>query len=130
MEERKTSATEHLTSQVTLRARTTAGERTLAGTVIRGEPHIVEVDGYYLDFVARGHLLVSEHIEGPGILGRVGTLLGEAGINISFVQVGRKARGGLGLMVLGLDEPPTHEVLERMMELPTIRSVRIAALNG
>ncbi|MBC7224981.1 MAG: phosphoglycerate dehydrogenase, partial [Anaerolineae bacterium] len=130
VEERKTPATEHFTSQVTLRARTTAGERTLAGTVIRGEPHVVEVDGYHLDFVARGHLLVSEHIEGPGILGRVGTLLGEAGINISFVQVGRKARGGLGLMVLGLDEPPTQEVLGRMMELPTIRSVRVAVLNG
>ena len=130
VEERKTSATEHLTSQVTLRARTTAGEHTLAGTVIRGEPHVVEIDGYYLDFIARGHLLISEHIEGPGILGRVGTLLGEAGINISFVQVGRKARGGLGMMVLGLDEPPTPEVLARMRDLPTVRSVRTAVLNG
>ncbi|MGQ9566938.1 MAG: phosphoglycerate dehydrogenase [Anaerolineae bacterium] len=130
VEERKTPATEHLTSQVTLRARTTSGERTLAGTVIRGEPHVVEIDGYYLDFVARGHLLLSEHIEGPGILGRVGTLLGEAGVNISFVQVGRKARGGLGLMVLGLDEPPSQDVLARMRDLPTVRSVWTVVLDG
>jgi len=130
VEEHKTPATEHLTSLVTLKARTTAGERTLAGTVIRGEPHVVEIDGYFLDFVARGHLLFSEHTEGPGILGRVGTLLGAEGVNISFVQVGRKERGGLGLMVLGLDEPPTEEVMAKMLALPTIRSVRAAVLDS
>ncbi|MGQ9583826.1 MAG: phosphoglycerate dehydrogenase [Anaerolineae bacterium] len=128
-EEHKTPAREHLTSLITLRAHTTSGERTLAGTVIRGDPHVVEIDGYFLDFVARGHLLLSEHTEGPGILGRVGTLLGEEGINISFVQVGRRARGGLGLMVVGLDEPPTQEVIARMLELPSIRSVRVAVLK-
>jgi len=126
--EKRAPAEEHFASLLTLTARTTEGERIVTGTVLRGEPHIVRIDDFWIDFVARGRLLVSEHIEGPGILGRVGTLLGEAGINISFVQVGRRERGGLGLMVLGVDDPLTPELLEALMELPSIRSARAVRL--
>jgi len=120
--ERRTPAVENFTSSLALNVRTTEGKWSVMGTVLRGEPHIVCINGFWIDFVAQGRLLVSEHIEGPGILGRVGTLLGEVGINISFVQVGRQERGGLGMMVLGIDDQLTPEVLESLLELPTIRS--------
>ena len=120
--ERRTPAPENFTSSLTLNIRTTEGEWSVMGTVLRGEPHIVRINEFWIDFVARGRLLVSEHIEGPGILGRVGTLLGEVEINISFVQVGRQERGGLGVMVLGIDDSLTPEVLEALLELPSIRS--------
>ena len=116
------------TGLITLRAETGGGERTVSGTVVRGEPHIVNIDGYWLNFVAEGLLLVSEHTEGPGILGRVGTMLGQAGINISFVQLGRRGRGQRGVMVLGLDDPPASEVLVALMELPSIQSARLVRL--
>lgn len=127
--ERVSPAGENFASLVTLRASTTAGERLVAGTVMRGEPHIVRIDDFWLDFVAKGYLLVSEHIEQPGILGRMGTLLGEAGVNISFVQVGRRERGGSGVMVLGLDDPVTPELLQEIMTLPSIRSARVVNLR-
>lgn len=126
--EKKSTAPENFTNLVTLSVQTSAGERVVAGTVMWREPHIVRVDDYHLDFVARGHLLVSEHVEGPGIIGRVGTIVGEAGLNISFVQLGRQARGGTGLMVLGLDDPVTAEVLEAMDNLPSIRMARAVDL--
>lgn len=100
----------------------------VAGAVLRGEPHIVRMDDYWLDFVARGLLLVSEHIEQPGILGRMGTVLGNAGVNIHFVQVGRRERGGPGLLVLGLDDALTPAVLEQVLSLPSIRSARMVRL--
>jgi D-3-phosphoglycerate dehydrogenase len=100
----------------------------VAGAVLRGEPHIVRVDDYWLDFVARGLLLVSEHIEQPGILGRMGTVLGNAGVNVHFVQVGRRERGGPGLLVCGLDDEPTLEVLNQVLSLPSIRSARMVKL--
>ncbi|MGQ9733398.1 MAG: phosphoglycerate dehydrogenase, partial [Candidatus Zipacnadales bacterium] len=112
--EHKTPQAENFAGLITLRASTTQGERVLAGTVMRGEPHIVCIDEYWLDFVAEGLLLVSEHIEQPGIIGRMGTLLGNAGINISFVQVGRRQRGGPGVMVLGIDDPLSPEVLAQV----------------
>jgi len=65
---------------------------------------------------------VSEHTEQPGIIGQMGTLLGELGVSIAFVQVGRQARGGPGLMILGLDDPLDGAGLERVMALPSIRS--------
>ncbi len=100
----------------------------VAGAVLRGEPHIVRVDDYWLDFVARGLLLVSEHVEQPGILGRMGTVLGEAGVNIHFVQVGRRERGGPGLLVMGLDDQLTPEALRQVLALPSIRSARMVKL--
>ena len=95
---------------------------------MRGQPHIVRIDDYWLDFVAQGLLLVSEHIERPGIIGQMGTLLGEVGVNISFVQVGRQSRGGSGVMVLGVDDPLSPEILARMMTMPSIRSAHVIKL--
>jgi D-3-phosphoglycerate dehydrogenase / 2-oxoglutarate reductase len=126
--ELKSAAPQNFTNLITLTVSTSGGQRLVSGTAMRGEPHIVRVDDYYLDFVARGHLLLSEHVEGPGILGRVGTLIGETGINISFVQLGRQARGGTGLMVVGLDDPVTPELLKQMNDLPSIRTTRAVSL--
>jgi D-3-phosphoglycerate dehydrogenase len=71
---------------------------------------------------------VSEHIEQPGILGRMGTLLGNAGVNIHFVQVGRQERGGPGMLVLGLDDPLSPDCLEQVLGLPSIRSAKMVRL--
>ncbi len=122
--ERRSTAPENFTNLITMTVETSAGHRLVAGTVMRREPHIVRIDDYWLDFVPKGHLLISEHVEGPGIIGRVGTVVGDAGINISFIQLGRQSRGGTGLMVLGLDDPVTPELLEAMRQLPSIRYAR------
>jgi D-3-phosphoglycerate dehydrogenase len=115
-------------SWIELRVTSDGQQRSVAGAVLRGEPHIVQVSGYWLDFVARGLLLVSDHREQPGILGRMGTVLGDAGVNIHFVQVGRQERGGAGLLVMGLDDPLTPAVLEQVLALPSIRTARMVRL--
>ena len=96
---------------------------------MRGEPHIVRIDDYWIDFVARGRLLVSRHEERPGILGRMGGLLGDTGINISFVQVGRLERGGTGIMVLGLDDPVPSQVIDDILTLPSIKTAQSVTLD-
>ena len=113
---------------ITLRAGTSAGPLLLSGAVMRGQPHIVRVGEYWFDFRAAGDLLVSEHIEQPGIIGQMGSLLGEMGASIAFVQVGRQQRGGRGLMILGLDDPLDAEGLARVMALPTIRAAHLVRL--
>lgn len=123
------AAKENFASLITMKVKTSSGERLVAGTVMRGEPHIVRIDEFWLDFVARGLLLVSEHIERPGIIGRMGTVLGEAGVSISFIQVGRKEKGGPGVMVLGLDDPVTPETLERIRALPSVLDARVVNLG-
>ncbi len=107
---------------ITLRAEASAGPLVVSGSVMRGQPHIVRVGEHWFDFGAAGDLLLSEHVEQPGIIGQMGSLLGELGVSIAFVQVGRQARGGLGLMILGLDDPLDDAGLARVMALPSIRS--------
>lgn len=113
---------------ITLRAATSAGPFLVSGAVMRGQPHIVRVGDYWFDFRAAGDLLLSEHVEQPGIIGQMGGLLGELGVSIAFVQVGRQERGGLGLMILGLDDPLDAAGLARVMALPTIRSAHMVRL--
>lgn len=128
VQEVRTTEAQDWAGLITLRAQTTAGEHVLSGTVMRGRPHVVRIDDYWLDVVPEGLLVVSEHIEQPGVLGRMGTLLGDAGINISFLQVGRRERGGVGLMVLGVDDVLPDVVLRQVLDMPSVRSARLVRL--
>lgn len=113
------------TNLLTIRAFSRSGEHAVTGSVIRGQPRAVCIDGFWLDVPLEGCLLLSEHLEQPGVLGQMGTALGAAGVNVSFAQVGRQARGSRGLMVLGLDAPPSPSLLERIRALPNLHSVRV-----
>jgi D-3-phosphoglycerate dehydrogenase len=85
---------------------TSGGEKhTYGGLALRDEPHIVQIDDFWLDLVPTQALLFTFHQDRPGLIGRVGTLLGQADINISSMHVGRQAPRGTAMMVLTLDEP-------------------------
>jgi len=100
----------------------------VSGSVLRGHPRVLQVDRFWFDFAAEGRVLFTEHIEQPGVIGQMGTLLGEMGQSISFVQVGRQERGGPGLMVLGLDDDAPADMLGRVKELPSVRGAWLVRL--
>ena len=72
---------------------------------------IVEVDRYALDGALHGDLLITRHRDAPGVIGKVGTVLGRHEVNIAGMQVGRHHQGGEALMVLNVDDaiPPAAE---------------------
>lgn len=119
---------EHFDNLITARFLGTSEEQSISGTIIYGEPHLVGLDGYRLDCIAQGHMLVDLHIDRPGIVGGMGTLLGQAGINISFVQMSRVNRGGSQIMILGLDEKVPADLLAALAEVPNVRRVRPVTL--
>ncbi len=84
------------------------------GTVLRGEPYVVQADGYFVNFAPNGPLLFTYHRDRPGMIGRVGVLLGSADVNISGMHVGRLAPREQAMMVLTLDEPASAEVLRQV----------------
>jgi len=96
----------------------------IAGTLVYGEPHIIELDGQRLNCVIQGPMIVDLHDDCPGIVGPMGSILGRAGINISFVQMGRVSRGGPSIMILALDEPAPEELLPEFLAVPHVRRVR------
>ena len=124
----RTTQSEDFAGLLSLATTTSVGSHLLKGTIIRGEPHIVQVEDYAVDFVPSGHLLVDEHLDQPGIVGRIGTILGAENVNISFVQLGRATKGGHAVMVLGVDEPLSDVVLASIRGLQSIRSAHLISL--
>ena len=105
--------------------------RQVAGTVINGDPHIVRVDDYRVDVVpGGGYLLFCHHTDRPGVIGRIGTLLGNHDVNISFMQVGRRQPRGEAMMVLGLDEHISEddELFRRILEAGDVQAARLVRL--
>ncbi|HEY5340516.1 MAG TPA: phosphoglycerate dehydrogenase [Candidatus Aquilonibacter sp.] len=105
-----------------------AGGHRLIGTVLPHGPRIVEIDGFEIDAVAEGTIVVTRHRDVPGMVGRIGTLLGDAGINISTMQVARTRRGGDAMMVLEVDRELPRAVLETIASIDGMTAVRLVTL--
>ena len=108
----------------TLFVLSTGGRTSLAGTVAPGGPRVIEIDGFEVDAAPSGSLLITRHNDVPGMIGRVGTVLGEAQVNISTMQVSRRDAGGDALMILAVDRPAEASTLDALRAVPGIRTVR------
>ncbi len=89
---------------LTVRKKSASSEREICGTVFsKDNIRILYIDGYRVDIRPTGPMLVTQHTDRPGIIGKVGTLLGDNGINIAGMHVGRESEGQGAVMVLKLD---------------------------
>ncbi|MFP5335283.1 MAG: phosphoglycerate dehydrogenase [Actinomycetes bacterium] len=104
----------------------------VSGTVTgpRHTPKLVGIDDYEIELPMTGHLLVLEYTDRPGVVGTLGGLLGEAGVNIAAMQVSRDVRGGHALGVLTLDSAVPADLLGRLGEAIGARTVRTVDLTG
>ncbi len=92
------------------------------------EPRIVLLDEYRLDALPAGPALILSNRDVPGVIGKVGTLLGEKGINIAEWQMGRNAPGGMAISFINIDLPAGEEILKELRSLPPILDVRQVVL--
>jgi D-3-phosphoglycerate dehydrogenase len=102
-----------------------AGHR-IVGTVTTSGPRIVEIDGFEIDAIPEGPMLLTRHRDVPGMVGRIGTILGEADVNISTMQVARRQRGGAALMILEVDREPGRDVLAKISAVNGVDDARSA----
>jgi D-3-phosphoglycerate dehydrogenase len=101
----------------------------LAGTIFGDDdPRVVEFAGSPLEFRPGGHLLVLENRDRPGVVGKVGSTLGAAGINIADIHLARRP-GGDAIAVLRVDEVPSEAALAALRALDVVSSVRFVALG-
>ena len=131
--ERHTSTpAEGYTNMITVR--TVGCERyfsALSGTLYHDQPYLAGVNDYRVDVTLNANnFLFCSHRDRPGVIGRIGTLLGQADVNISYMQVGRKAPRGEALMVLGLDEPVSEDLLRTLVETVDLQTTRVARIDG
>jgi D-3-phosphoglycerate dehydrogenase len=104
--------------------RLSGGETSITGASVGGSPRIVDLDGYEIDATPIGAMLITQHRDVPGVIGRVGTILGDAQINISTMQVSRNTLGGDAIMVLSTDRPAEEPILAALRAVPGMGSVR------
>ena len=107
---------------------TDEGRRTVEGAVFAGgSPRLISVDGIYVETRLVGHMVFTKNIDVPGVIGRMGTLLGENRINIADFSLGREenhqaaAEPAMAVAVIRIDEPLPKPVLDKLLQLEAVQ---------
>ncbi len=104
---------------------TSTGDRSVAGTLFgNSQPRLVEIFGIGIEADLDGDMLYVVNQDAPGFIGRIGTLLGERGINIGTFHLGRREAGGEAVLLLSVDSPVPAHCLDAIRGLPGVRVVR------
>ncbi|MDZ7729307.1 MAG: NAD(P)-dependent oxidoreductase [Dehalococcoidia bacterium] len=128
IEERLRPEHETFTNLIELTVTTSETEISVAGTIHHGDqPNIVMINGLDIDYVPEigTSLLVCDNDDRPGMIGRIGSLLGQYDINISAMQVGRREPRGRALMLLAVDEVPNEAQVDAIENTDGIHNVRM-----
>jgi len=103
------------TNLITVTLKTDKQEYVVSGTIFaRDDARIVDIQGYRVDAVPAGIMIVTRHQDRPGVIGKVGTILGKLNINISAMTVGRDTVRGDAVMILTVDDEVPQTTLKQM----------------
>ncbi|MBW2688989.1 MAG: phosphoglycerate dehydrogenase [Deltaproteobacteria bacterium] len=116
IEQSRSTESEFFSNLITLNLETPQGKRTIAGTLFEGTPKIVKMRDFDTDFTPEEHMLVLTYEDRPGLIGKIGTILGEAEVNIGAMSLGRRAKGGEAMVVFSVDSPVDEPTLVRLTE--------------
>ena len=108
---------------------TEGGEQTASGSVFTTaegyrEGRLTRINGFRIEAMPRGHMLVMHNRDVPGVIGRVGTILGEAGINISAFHLGRRERGGEAMAIIEVDGSLDKPTVDKLVATDAVLSLR------
>ncbi len=107
---------------------TDQGDRSVAGTLFGSTaPRLVEIFGVGIEADLHGDMLYIVNEDAPGFIGRIGSFLGERGINIGTFHLGRRDAGGEAVLLLSVDQPITSDVVEAAGVLEGVRVVKALA---
>jgi D-3-phosphoglycerate dehydrogenase len=118
-------AAEDYSNVILCRAHSNKETRLVGGALfLHTQPRIVLLDEFHIDARPHGPALILANRDVPGVIGKVGTLLGGHGINIAEWQMGRSGPGGEAVSFINIDSPVSDEVLRELRALSTIVDVR------
>ncbi|KAL6996157.1 D-3-phosphoglycerate dehydrogenase 2, chloroplastic [Sarracenia purpurea var. burkii] len=96
------------------------GDISIDGRVKYGIPHLTRVGSFSVDVSLEGNLIMCRQVDQPGMIGRVGNILGEQNYNVSFMSVGRTVKRTKAIMAIGVDEEPDKDTLKKIGEVSAI----------
>jgi D-3-phosphoglycerate dehydrogenase len=119
----RSNQTHEYVSVIELRAKTGETLTSVAGTLLGDRhPRLIRIDDYHVEAVL-GYLIFTRHLDRPGVVGALGSILGREKINISRMQVGITEGRTEAIALIGVSAPLSTEVLEEVQAIPAIREV-------
>jgi len=127
--ESKSQEAKDFAALISVRIKTEKGEREVGGTVFEklGD-RLVSIDGYRVDAVPQGYMLIINNLDKPGMIGKVGTYLGQKNINIASMDVGRIKIGERAVMVLNVDADVPDKLLSELTKIEGISAATVVKL--
>ena len=123
--ETRTQENRGFSSLIRLTAVGTAGENSVSGAIFGQDDYrIVRVNGCNVEAIPRGHILVLFNEDRPGIIGFIGQVLGEAGINIASMNLTRQTTDGIAVSLINVDSKIPGETLDKLRSHPSIRTAK------
>lgn len=115
---------------IKLTVRTANQTRSVAGTVFSdGKPRFIQIKGINLDADVGNHMVYITNTDVPGMIGFIGSTLGDAGVNIANFQLGREKQGGDAIALLYVDGPVSEAVLDKLRANPAVRQAKPLIFN-
>lgn len=123
--ESKSESANDLLSVVTIKVHTASGNMDVMGTLFGGgQPRIVSIDGVPIEAALTPHMLIVRNKDKPGLIGGVGTILSEAGVNIADFRLGRVHAGGQAISLIAVDQHIDDATCKKLAALPQAESVK------
>ncbi|QWR77248.1 phosphoglycerate dehydrogenase [Candidatus Magnetomonas plexicatena] len=112
-------------TMLTLKIKCDSTEHIFSGTLFsKKDPRIIRINNYSLELIPEGYMLFINNNDKPGVIGSIGMLLGESGINIARMSFGRESKGGMAVSVVSVDEDISSTIMGKIRNLPNILSVK------
>lgn len=117
IEEKKTTEPGPFSNTVVITIEGPNFRRSIAGTHFEGKPRIVQLRDYQVDFAPEEHMMVITYEDRPGMIGRIGRIMGEHDINIAAMSLGRREKRGEAMVILSLDSAVPADVVKEIGEM-------------
>jgi len=127
--ETKVLENEQFSNLISVEVETSKGKSLISGTLFtKNKPRIVKIDEFHIDTIPEGHVLITKNIDSPGIVGQIGTVLGENKINIAAMNFGRAGAGDKSMIVLNVDNKISEKVLEKIRKCKNVSDAKVIRL--
>ena len=129
VKETKVLENEQFSNLISVEVETNKGNNLVSGTLFaRNKPRIIRINEFYIDTIPEGNVLITRNIDSPGLVGGIGTILGDNSINIAAMNFGRKGPGEESMVVLNVDDQITDEVLEKIRQCKNVSEAKVIKL--
>ncbi|HEY6009667.1 MAG TPA: phosphoglycerate dehydrogenase [Geobacteraceae bacterium] len=130
VDEFKSTQAESFSNMITLTIEGGGEKRSIAGTLFEGTPRIVKLRDYQVDFSPAEHMLMLAYEDRPGMIGKIGTIMGVHDINIAALYLGRREKRGEAMVILTLDSAVPANVVDEVKQATAASFIRPLHMPG